>query len=646
MTISLNVLNHLGIGLYSNIPAVLSEVVANAWDADAKKVHIDIDTEKDEITIIDDGIGMSKQDINKKYLKVGYKKRDESSTTPKGRHVMGRKGIGKLSVFSISDIVEVYSVKNSTISALRMDKDKIETAIKDDKKQKYYPEPIVTKGIKITKGTKVVLKKLKKKLSRTESFLRKRLARRFSVIDPNHKFQVFLNGNEITAKDRDFFEKIEFIWYFGKHSKDVVNKCENLRSSFQLDNIVYKSPGPNEEVIEHRISGWIATVDERKSIDDSTNSIVIFAHGKLIHEDMLKDFREGGIYSKYLIGEIDADFMDWDKEDDIVTSNRQNVKEDDTRYIQLKDFIWQALKEIQSRWTTLRTEKGVERALENAAINEWYKRLKGDHKKYAKKLFGKIESLRLPDQESKKELYKASLLAFERMALQNTLSTLDKIEGDQEIKVIIEIFGTIDELEAVHYYQIAKGRIEVIKKFQELVPVSKEKAVQKFIFDHLWLLDSSWERAAYNERMEESVNKEFAKVSAKLTPEEKKGRIDIRYRTAAGKHIIIELKKYDKSIDVFSLSKQIQKYISALEKCLEKKYPGETHHIEAICVLGSQPTGAKPKAIEDTLKAIQARYITYDQLIQGALENYKDYLDKEKKISELTSLIEKIDESM
>lgn len=31
MSLSLNVLNHLGINLYSNIPAVLSEIVANSW---------------------------------------------------------------------------------------------------------------------------------------------------------------------------------------------------------------------------------------------------------------------------------------------------------------------------------------------------------------------------------------------------------------------------------------------------------------------------------------------------------------------------------------------------------------------------------------------------------------------------------------
>ena len=42
MSIDFNVLNHLGINLYSNIPAVLSEAVANAYDADATRVNIDI----------------------------------------------------------------------------------------------------------------------------------------------------------------------------------------------------------------------------------------------------------------------------------------------------------------------------------------------------------------------------------------------------------------------------------------------------------------------------------------------------------------------------------------------------------------------------------------------------------------------------
>ena len=80
MSLSLNVLNHLGINLYSNIPAVLSEIVANSWDADATEVKINVDNDK--ITIEDNGCGMSADDINKKFLYVGHRKRENSLVSP------------------------------------------------------------------------------------------------------------------------------------------------------------------------------------------------------------------------------------------------------------------------------------------------------------------------------------------------------------------------------------------------------------------------------------------------------------------------------------------------------------------------------------------------------------------------------------
>ena len=40
LAMDLNVLNHLGLNLYSNVPAVLSELIANAWDADASRVDV------------------------------------------------------------------------------------------------------------------------------------------------------------------------------------------------------------------------------------------------------------------------------------------------------------------------------------------------------------------------------------------------------------------------------------------------------------------------------------------------------------------------------------------------------------------------------------------------------------------------------
>lgn len=151
MSLSLNVLNHLGINLYSNIPAVLSEIVANSWDADANQVDITID--KDKIIIEDNGCGMDIYDINNKFLYVGHRKREESLESPKyKRRYMGRKGIGKLSMFSIAQEIDVISRKQKKsgeyeINAFRMDSKKIETAIKDDNSnmsKSYNPEPIDT----------------------------------------------------------------------------------------------------------------------------------------------------------------------------------------------------------------------------------------------------------------------------------------------------------------------------------------------------------------------------------------------------------------------------------------------------------------------------------------------------------------------
>ena len=114
MKMSLNVLKHLGLNLYSNIPAVLSEAVANSYDADAQKVHIHIDEENEIVTITDDGHGMTEEEVNGKFLYVGYSRRENGEEkSPKfDRPVMGRKGIGKLSLFSIANTIEVHTVRN------------------------------------------------------------------------------------------------------------------------------------------------------------------------------------------------------------------------------------------------------------------------------------------------------------------------------------------------------------------------------------------------------------------------------------------------------------------------------------------------------------------------------------------------------
>jgi len=235
------------------------------------------------------------------------------------------------------------------------------------------------------------------------------------------------------------------------------------------------------------------------------------------------------------------------------------------------------------------------------------------------------------------------VLAFEKLALKENLSALEQVETQADLELLGAVFGSIDELEAAEYHSIVRGRLEVIKAFQHLVPESKEKIIQKYLFEHLWLLHPSWERASTNEHIEEGVTAQFHEIDAHLKPEEKAGRIDIRYRTAAGKHIIIELKRYTVKTTVYALVEQLDKYRNALQKCLKTKFPSENRAVESIAVLGSPPTpDDQEEKNTGLLAAIGARYITYDTLIAQTLDSYKDYLEKNKKMSELAQLIDSI----
>ena len=110
--ISLSVLNHLGRNLYRSFITVIGEAISNAWDADANKVFITIDREKNTMSIVDDGIGMDENDFQNKFLKIGYSKRKEGKIiSDKKRPYIGRKGIGKLALLSCAKEIEIATIK-------------------------------------------------------------------------------------------------------------------------------------------------------------------------------------------------------------------------------------------------------------------------------------------------------------------------------------------------------------------------------------------------------------------------------------------------------------------------------------------------------------------------------------------------------
>ncbi|WP_293653045.1 ATP-binding protein [Thiolapillus sp.] len=332
MTVDLNVLDHLGINLYSNMAAVLTEAVANAWDADATAVNITIDPDSKWIKIEDDGIGMSIDDMNEKYLRVGYRRRKmdpmHGTRTAKGRPVMGRKGLGKLSLFSVANVIEVQSFKDGDAHGLRMTVDGIKASV-DENSQYYSPESLEQDKIDVKQGTHILLKDIKRqRLGRSISALRKRLARRFSIIGETHDFKINIDGDPVTIADREDLNKVQFLWELEGSDVDTSSAGKLLE----------KEALPNRLDAwdsDRLVKGWLGTVAKPKDLDSdeagNLNGIVVFARGRLFHENILDKLNDGRLYTKYLTGQIEADFLDLDDEPDIATSDRQRIQEDDPR---------------------------------------------------------------------------------------------------------------------------------------------------------------------------------------------------------------------------------------------------------------------------------------------------------------------------
>ena len=653
MKLSLNVLQHLGINLYSNVPAVLSEVVANAWDADAGQVHVELDKAQDRIVIEDDGCGMTRDEVVDRFLLVGYQRRiGQPGPTPgKGRSPMGRKGIGKLSLFSIANVITVETIRDDEKTALRMRLDAVRAAIEHNRGE-YQPEELTTSEFDHTHGTRITLEQLRKRQTvSTAEGLRKRLARRFSIIGPRHDFSITVNGDEITPEDRGYHRQLQYLWAYGDQS-EMASRCGNLEKS---ESRTFGFPVP--EGADLTVDGWLGTVRESGQLRDehgeNLNRIAIFVRGKMAQEDLLGDFTERGIYASYLIGELRVDGLDTatgrepEPDEDSATSSRQRIVEDDPRYVALKGFVARELKFIQQRWSDLRRDAGSRIAMEIPEVKEWADALPKEISGRAKSWLGKINRLRMDNPDERRQLTKHAVLAFEFHRWNENLDRLESID-DENLESVIDMFRELDGLEATLYGQIVRKRIDVIRALQEKVDDNaRERIIQTYIFDHLWLLDPSWERVEASEVMEKRVGTLFREVEAGLSEEEKNARLDIKYRKTAGKHVIIELKRPDRTVSVYELGRQIEKYRSGLMKVLEAV--GKPHEpFEFVCLMGRPPSEwSNPGGrtlVEDTLKVQNARYVSYDELLESSYQAYSDYLRQARVVKGLGKVIGAIDD--
>jgi len=651
MSLSLNVLNHLGLNLYSNVPAVLSEAVANAWDADAEHVDVRINPEDERIEIVDDGHGMDGEDVNNRYLRVGYRRRedeDQPNRTPKhSRPVMGRKGIGKLSLFSIAETVKVYTTKDGEQHAFQMNVDDIKEAIGEEEvaastvqPQIYTPTPLDEFPDDLEQGTKIVLEDLKKRVHTAESALRKRLARRFSILEPEYNFTVRVNGDRIDITDRDYFHKIQFLWTFG--SDEYIDYCRDDK----LQEHEHRSATTENG---YEVEGWIGTVEKPRDLvedhpgedseADDLNKISLMVRGKMAKADLMEDFNDSRMFTKYLVGEIHADFLDTDDKEDIATSSREDMVKDDPRYQELLDFLRVELNHIANRWGYLRNEQGSEEARQIDVIDMWYESLSPDNREQAQKLFGKINQMAVNDEEDRKELFKYGVLAFEDLKYKENLGELEATTAEDADEVA-RVLEDLEDIEATRFHQTVNQRLRVIEKLQEqLEEDALETVLQEHLGEHPWLLDPSWERAAGTDRMEEWMRVDFVEKN-----DETVGRLDLKCVRTAGKNVVIDLKQPDYEPSQDELKSQAEEYRTPLEDMLRKRRrPGGA--AEVVFVVGHMPASEDDagRGPPQTLQLENARVLRYDNILKETREAYETYINNSADAGRLSRLIDEIE---
>jgi hypothetical protein len=361
--ISLSVLNHLGRNLYRSFVTVLGEAISNSWDADAKNVWITIDKDKNSFTIKDDGSGMTANDFQNKFLKIGYsKRRGGKSLSPKGRPFIGRKGIGKLALLSCADKITIISkAKKEKYIGGVIDNSELDQAITKDLTPQQYPlgKFNTVSFTKYTKGhqqgTIIHFDGIKGGVKNSLILLRKIIALnfRFSLLDKS--FNIFLDGVKITYKDlSELAEKTEFVWN--------INDLNDPYIHLQLKNVVKEN---KKLKVDKRISGFIASVGVPRDLNifniDERVSVDLFVNGRLREKNILKHIPSARIVEEYLYGQIHFNVLD-DKKIDRFTSSREGIIADDPLFEEflkkVKDEIMRVVLADWDKWRVKHSKDG------------------------------------------------------------------------------------------------------------------------------------------------------------------------------------------------------------------------------------------------------------------------------------------------
>jgi uncharacterized protein (TIGR02391 family) len=354
MSFDPHTIEHLGVKMYSVLPNAIAELIANAYDAEAEVVNIELKDDEGEksISVIDDGVGMTFEEVNDKFLRIGRKRRNEDNGVSLSglRKVTGRKGLGKLAFFGIGDTINVETKKNGECIKFTLRWNDLINSVTPE----YEPHFNISDCDPEETGTTIKLEDLKRKSSFNKYDLAVSLSKLFNFFDDSFNVYISCNGDEKLQID------------------------DNLKYSNLDKQIEWIFPNnfdiPNEYLDEKQVSGLIMATE--KPLKPGLRGITLFAHGRLVNAPEFFGVGESSHGYSYLTGWMNVDFVD-ELEEDVISTDRQSLNWDLPITTELRDNLQNLLRDIERDWREKRKVEKRKRVSRKVEINveEWYSKL-------------------------------------------------------------------------------------------------------------------------------------------------------------------------------------------------------------------------------------------------------------------------------
>jgi len=566
------IIDHLGIQMYQSPVAAIAELISNAWDADAEEVKITLPekgSDDAKIIIEDDGIGMTFEECQNKYLKVGWCRRGDNpmETSPeKKRPILGRKGIGKFAGFGIAEVIIVETISKATgektifklnlndirgnnggdyVSADNID---IETKTEDPNEKQ-----------KENHGTKIILQSLKNRRPSIDQFS-KSMARRFLLHQMVDDFKIIVN-NQAIPQSGDL-ANVQFSF-----PRDYTE--EEKPSGINIDDDGWgEETLSNGKKIRWKINFYKKPIDE-----EELRGVSIFSHGKMTQKPFLFNLTGGmgGQHGQeYVSGQIRADYLD-EMDVDIIATERQRVNWEHEASRPLLEWGQDRIKKLFKIWQKDRAEaknKLLEKKM--AVFSARLEKLAPNEKKNVKGIIKSLASIPTLSNEQFNDYGNNILTLWEGGRLSAVLKEL--AESEQVSK---EVFSGIlletDVLSTLNMGEGVRAKLDVIIELNEKVSKEEyENDLRDFLAEHAWLMGPDWEFFI----KESGINNilKTAAENAKLDELEGfKGRVDLvltNKKSGPRKFHIVELMRPGKKADMDHL-KRFEDYVTYVKTGLE-----------------------------------------------------------------------------